>query len=1652
MLQVRLIGQFDVRADGKPVNIPSRAAQSLLAFLVVHRDTIHRREKLAGIFWPDTTDETARKNLRQELWRIRKALAVAPAADSYLVAEEFTLTFNRDADYWLDLAALETPQTDLDALIANLSLYQGELLPGFYDDWVVLERERVQAIFENKMAQLLELLTAAERWTAVQEWGEKWLALGDAPEPAYRALMLAYGVRGDMAKVAALYRRCTDELREQLGVEPSAETRALYEGLSKGAHVPIRTPTPQPSGTLTFLFTDIEGSTRLLDSLREQYATILADHHAILRGAIQKWHGREVDTQGDAFFVTFARALDAVQCAVEAQRALAAHTWSGGEQVRVRMGLHTGEPLVGATGYIGMDVHRAARIGEAGHGGQVLMSQATRELVLNDLPAGVSIQSLGEQRLKDMKYPTPIFQLVIEGLQNEFAPLKTKFTGTEPPTPGTPPFKGLNYFDEIDAELFFGREALTEKLLRRIHGAQFLSVVIGASGSGKSSLVRAGLVPAVRRNGGIERIFVMTPTAHPLEALATELTRDSESITATATLLDDLARDPRALHLYLRRTTEDERRMSVAHSGSPVVRHVLVVVDQFEELFTLCRDEFERVAFVDNLLYAISPDREGRVTVLITLRADFYAHVAQYPELRNAVAQHQEYIGPMTTEELRRAMEEPARRGHWEFAPGLVDLILRDVGEEPGALPLLSHALLETWKRRAGHTMTLQGYHDAGGVRGAIAHTAESVYENLAPQDQAVARDIFLRLTEPGEGTEDTRRRASLEELYDSKMGDADSGGASSGTPRESADETRRVLNRLAEARLVTLGEDTAEVAHEAVIREWGRLREWLNQDREGLRLHRQLTEAANEWELLERDAGALYRGAHLVQAWEWSSLHPNALNIQERTFLDASKEQEEREQREHEARQQREIDSAKQVAAAARQLAETQTRTSKELRRRALFLAGAFVLALVLAGIALFLNSQANQNARVAQENSLIARSQERLATSRELAASAISNLGIDPELSLLLTQQAVAVTQAIDGSVLPEAEEALHRSILASQVRLTLRGHKAWVMSTAFSPDGSRLATIDREGTIILWNSVTGTEILRLGGTTEPQDTSSGQRIAFSPDGKRIATYDNKLVHIRDAATGNILFTLAGHTEEVWALAFSPDGKHIATGSVDTTARVWDATSGRSLLTLTEHTEPIEALAYSPDGMRLATASDDGTVKVWDASTGERVLELSDFGSEVYGVAFSPDGLRLATVASDLKVWELSARSVVLTIAVAEGGMVGFSPDGTKLAATVGSQAKVWDANTGHELLTLSGHTSGINGIAFSPDGQQLASASADTTARVWDLTPSQEVMTLSGQGTKVVYSPDGTQLATDGPGGTINIWDAVTHRKVLTLAGHGDAVSGMAFSPDGKRLATTAWSTPVAKVWDLQTGQLAFDLIGHAIGVRDIGYSPDGARIATASFDQTAKVWDATTGRELLTLTGHNGLVVGVAFSPDGKRLATTSTDATLKVWNAAAGKLLYTATGHTGPIPDVAFSPDGTRIATASSDRSARIWDASTGTELLSLRGHRAEILSIAFSSDGALLATGSADNTAKVWEVATGKELHTVFGQVGGVTAVAFRPGTENSQLAVASGGLARVYLLRPEDLIALAKTRVTRTLTTEECQKYLHLSECPTEN
>lgn len=1210
------------------------------------------------------------------------------------------------------------------------------------------------------------------------------------------------------------------------------------------------------------------------------------------------------------------------------------------------------------------------------------------------------------------------------------------------PSPGEAPFKGLHYFEEADADLFFGREELTARLVARLFsspsqlqaGLRFLAIV-GASGSGKSSVLRAGLVPALKSHQSSRnwRIRVLTPTAQPMQSLV-----------SSGTAAD------------------------------------VLVVDQFEELFTLCSDEAERKAFVDELLRAAgsaAPDEgsaQSQTAVVIALRADFYAECSRFANLRAALAEHQEFIGPMNTAELRRAIQEPAKHGCaedggiWEFEPGLVDLILRDTGTEPGSLPLVSHALLETWTRRRGHRMTVSGYLAAGGVQGAIAETAETLFnDELDPTQRAIARNIFMRLTELGEGTQAARRRATFTELI---------------SRPEDESQVESVLNRLTDARLVTTSEGAAEIAHEALIREWPTLRQWLEEDRESILLHRQVAIAAQAWDRGGQSPDELYRGARLGRATEWAGDHTQELNVLERAFLDASQRQAERDAAEREEQRQKELDSAKRIAESSQKLAEAEkqraeesVRGAKRLRQRAYFLATAFLLALLLAGLALFFGDQARNSAAAADESAVAAgtsaqkaESEKRIATARELAAGAVNNLTIDPERSILLAMQAVRAT-AQDQTVLPEAESALHAAIQTSRVQLNLLGHTGSVHSAAVNPAGTQAATLSEDGTARVWDLKSGKELLSL--LTNYRENSLGISAVFTPDGAHLLTVsDNNSAKLWDLQTGQVVETLTGHTDYVGAVAVSPDGKIFATASGDKTAKLWDAATGKELFTLTGHEEAVDVLAFSPDGRRLYTGSDgDGLAKAWDTRTGKELFTFSGQGATigVDSIAASPDGTLIATGEFDtnVKIWDAADGKLLRTLfghASYVGGMA-FSPDGKYLASSSeDGTARIWDPLTGRELLRLDGHTSGVLSVAFTPDSRHVVTVSRDGTGKVWDISPSgsRDWLTLAGHTSLVTgigYSPDGARLATWSYDGTAQVWDASSglhtstsnDKPLLTIPHLEGPGTDPSFRRDGKQLALPSGKS--VEIVDAQNGAVIRTLPPFDGGVMSVAYSPEGTRLAAASEKGEIRIYDSASGEQLLAFPAHRDRIEQLAFSPDGKRLASAGDDGTAKVWDAQSGKLSLTFDNKVR-LSGITFSPDGKRIASSSNDGTIKVWDSVTGEIYFTLKGHTGATFGVAFSPDGKQLASTSVDRTVKIWTLPkVGEEVAeplTLLGHTAAVYRAVFSP--DGTRLATASrDGTSRIYALPIEDLIDIARTRVTRALTTDECQKYLHLPQCP---
>jgi WD40 repeat protein/class 3 adenylate cyclase/energy-coupling factor transporter ATP-binding protein EcfA2 len=1262
-----------------------------------------------------------------------------------------------------------------------------------------------------------------------------------------------------------------------------------------------------PAGRVTFLFTDIEGSTRLLHALGERWAEVLTAHRRLLRATFARHGGVEIDTQGDSFFVAFSDASEALAAAEEGQRALATYAWPDGTTVRVRMGVHTGEPLVADGHYVGIDVHRGARIAAAAHGGQVIVSERTSDLVYGrGAPAG-ALRDLGPHRLKDLPEPERLFQLVPDGLPSSFPPLRVEQEAIEaaglpdyslPPADVPCPYKGLLPFEPEDSELFFGREQLAEDLAARLTESSFLAVV-GPSGSGKSSLVRAGVVPALNRASGDGLdTAIFSPSSHPLAQLA-------------------CARDAS-----------------------------LLVVDQFEEVFTLCRDEEERRAFIDTLLDAAARG----VRVVIALRADFYGHCATYRRLASALEQDQALVGPMSEEELRRAIERPAEHAGLLLEPGVVEGILRDVVGQPGALPLLSHSLLETWKRRSGRMLTLIGYLQSGGVQGAIAQTAETVYHDaLSTEQQALARNVFLRLTELGEGTEDTRRRVSIAELV----------------PRpEQEAEVHEVLRTLADARLVTIGERTVEVAHEALIRHWPTLREWLDEDREGRLLHRRLTEDAQEWEALGRDPGALFRGARLATTGDWATAHDPELNQLEREFLTASRQASERE-------------------------AERQRRANRRLRVLLAGVAAALVAALIAGSFALVQRGRARHSATVAQAGRLAAQS-------REVATR-------HPDLALLLSLEALRLDDSVDsrGTLLGALEHG-------SRIQTWLQGFDTPVGATAFSPDGKLLASVTLDGTT-LWDTTTWRPV------GPPLRSSQGgwEGVDFSPDGRTLAIAGGEgRVELWDVSSRKELRELtdpaAGTSPEpqLSVVRFSPDGSVIAAGPQETNhVTLWATASGQVIgrpITTNPPGSGAQSISFSPDSKRIAVPGAPGTVGIWQVATGRRVGEPLAIGSaDVEAAIFADGGRRL--IASDdsgsVSMIDIETGRVLgkpLSVGDKPAASLDLSPDGRLVAvASYEGSVFVWDVKTGEPYGSrLTADTSPVNDVAFSPDGTTLVSSHLDS-AVVWNMNGDQVIgRPLGGPEdltTDVSFSHDGKRLAAGRVDGRTIVYDTKTRRRVLRVE-VGSVVTAVAFRPDGNLIAVGTIDGKV-QFFDQKSGAAAGSLLeGGNSAVWQIGFSPDGRLLAVAvdpngvedfygqERQGEVQLWDVDSRRRVgRTIAPGGGSVLSLAFNRDGTLLATGSYRGRLDLWDVA------TQAGHGKSMrvsddgfPSVAFDPSGRLVAAGGGIGPVRVWRvADQRPAFPALAGHTPPITGVAFDPAGSFLATTTVFGRTRLWDPDTG---------------------------------------------------------------------------
>ncbi|MEU7524921.1 AAA family ATPase [Saccharothrix sp. NPDC042600] len=1209
---------------------------------------------------------------------------------------------------------------------------------------------------------------------------------------------------------------------------------------------------------------------------------------------------------------------------------------------------------------------------------------------------------------------------------------------------GVCPYRGLAAFQPEDSSWFFGRERSTAALVSRLGAAVDtggIVMLVGASGAGKSSLVRAGVIPSIRDGAlavpGSEKwpSIVLTPGADPVKELVGHVPELADVLDPAVAA--DLPEHPAETFvgqsmIGVLRFAGRIRDAFAAHAANHGGDRVVVVVDQFEEAFTLCPDEGLVQLFVQALHAACTPAIPGGdapALVVLGVRADFYGRCLAYPELADALQDRQMVLGPMTSAELREAVSRPAKAAGLQLEPGLIELMLRDLGVrsgrapgrasqgayDAGALPLLSHALLATWQRRTAGKLTISGYRAAGGIQGAVAATAERAWADLAPEAQAAARPLLLRLVRVGEDTQDTRRRSTRHELVEQ-------------APNRAAGE--EALEVLARARLVTLDAGSVEITHEALLQAWPRLRSWIDQDREGQLLRQRLEEDAASWAHQDRDASLLYRGARLETARHWAdAAGPGGLTGVAQDFL----------------------------------------AVSTQYRRRALWGRRSAVSVVVVLAI-------------IAITAAVLAVRQRDDAVFRQVVAEADRLLETDPSLSAQL--------DLVAHRMRPEDREVYTRVLSTQGLPLAtqLAGHQGAVYLTSFSRDGNTLATASYDNTVRLWDLRDRDNPKPL-GTPLRAHKSWVSSAVFSPDGKTLATASDdgtvRLWDVTDTSRPRALGQpLDGDNGTVYLVAFSPDSRTLVTANEDHTARLWDVTDPAAPRRLGEplghHTGQVRSVAFSPDGKLLAAGGDDRTVVLWDVSDRDAPTPigspLTGYDGIVRSLAFSPDGRTLATGSDDktIRLWDVTTPSSPLALGrpvtdhTGPVWSVAWHRDGRVLASgSADGTARLWNVtDPAHPLAVghpLTGRNGTVYAVAFSPDGYTLATGSQDSAVRLWSL-PRTVLVGHASRTVGPVFTPDGKRMVTGSRDRTIRVWDLTDPQAprsaVSTTTPDEAGVWGLALSDDGTTLASV--SDKAVRLWDLTDPRtitpLAAPMTLNTRYTAPVAFRPDGKVLVTGSDDESVQLWDVSDPKNPRQagkpLVGHIGYVHWAAFTPDGKTLVTVSADQTVRLWNVsdpgAAQPLGQPMTSHTGAIRAGALSPDGKTLATASDDKTIRLWDLTTPAKAKPLgdplTGHVEAVVAVTFSPDGKTLAAGGDDRTIKLWNV-TDRLLPTPIGQSltghdAGLHDVRFAP-RGNYIASTSLDTTVRVWDLEPNDAINRICAKTKGVLPEDQWRKHL---------
>jgi len=1188
------------------------------------------------------------------------------------------------------------------------------------------------------------------------------------------------------------------------------------------------------------------------------------------------------------------------------------------------------------------------------------------------------------------------------------------------------PYRGLASFQPDDADWFFGRETLTRQLVSRLASAEgSITAVVGPSGCGKSSLLRAGLVASLRANTDATatrssvNVLLLTPGERPMSALL-----DAWRAAVPEGAPSDLPPDERPL---------------------------VIVVDQFEELYTQCADDEERSRFVNTVCALVDgrdsgvfgpPGELPKISLVFGLRADFYGHAARFERIAKALQESQIIVGAMSDAELRRAIIHPAQRAGFALEPGLVEVLLRDLGrhddrpqEYVSALPLLSHALLSTWRRGTDGMLTVANYQATGGIRGAVAHTAEEVYLALTESEQSYARRLFLRLVNVGDDVTETRRAIQRAELATGRAGEVQRAVAEG------------VLESFVDHRLISADTDSIQISHEALLTAWPRLRRWIDNDRAGLRIQHRIRDAAAAWLDSGQGPDGLLRGTFLAVAVEWAQdpSHAELLNGLELEFLQASK-------------------------AAEDELEMARKRTTRRLRRLTAGLSALLLIAGLTAIYAFEQRSDANRQRAIANQ-------QRDSAVSRQGAIEANQLRTTD----LALANQLALAAYRVDPT--PEARASLLDTALFPDVTRVV-GAPGVMQAVAVAHTGQLMATCGSDGALQLWR-LSQAKRPTLVTWVHTHVTYTLFSVAFSPDGRTLAAAGAggtlQLWDVTDPERPRpSAFVLAGlPAATVYGIAFSPDGSALAAASSDDMVRLWTlskTSSGAAPRKLAGFAGFVQAVAFSPDGHALAAGSKDGTVRIWSFGpsgvTAGPMFSAARVG--VFCVAFSPDGRVLAAGGKDGTVWLWQRVGSAFTslgtspLSASTGWIntIAFSGDGRTLV-TAGSDSKtrLWSLSSGVPGSTAQAVLPGpapVTGAVFLPDGD-LATSSADATARLWRL-PAPPLPALPGRIFSVVFGPRHLMIV-GTESDSVSLW-RVTNPKEPTVIGSGIVDPGaapfsgtLAISPDGRLLAVGSNDGSV-RLWNIAdparpVAYLAV-LTGLSTAVETLAFSPDGRTLAAGANEADIRLWNVSNPRAPVgypVLTGPGNYVFSLAFSPDGHLLAAGSADDTVRLWNItqprqprALGQPLRT---HTSYVYSVAFSPDGRLLAVGSADDTVDIWDVTTPSNPKSagpvLTGPDNYVYTVAFNNDGHSLAAAAGDGTVWLWNVAD-PGRPTVLAALDGSNQSEYTVGFEPGSSLLAAGGQGQIIDLWNTDPATAAADVCAKSgtpLSKSEWERYL---------